>query len=284
MSFAGNTGYPFTPDESQAHSTPKLLFAVINDSNVGSIERGEKGLYLGPDDFLTFSFLLRLHSENWRAAITHNHLTSRKYQYRYDLIFAGLSRSFCIKRFEIEPELGLVWKGDSGGEILQNWFHRLRGLPELFIPYSTGGLGVFISTITSWQTETSFPQSGIITAATEIRILSDFVPSRVSPMLGYQTAFLGDRLQFELLGGARFYLNELDEYSELVRSGMFLGMNLKTRVYDQLYFDLGLSLFPVQNLETDPAYADKGHDYIPQITLVFSWNSAWYRLYNFLEY
>ncbi|NQT61322.1 MAG: hypothetical protein HQ556_00045 [Candidatus Marinimicrobia bacterium] len=262
----------------------KVFLAVINDNNTGNVERGKKGLYIGPDDFLTVSIFFRLHMDTWRLALTYNNVTSRKKEYRYDLIFGGLSKHYEKNGIEVKPELGLVWKGDCGGDDLQNWFHRGKDLPELFVPYCEGGLAAFAAAMVSRPIKLSRPCEGILTSSMEIRLISDLVPSRFSPMLGYQAEVWPGRLQVEMLAGARLYMNEIDEYSNMVRSGTFAAVNAKFRVYENFYFDTGIAMFPAQNLENDPIYKDKDHSYIPQITMVFSWNSAWYGLYNYLEY
>jgi len=274
----------FCNSTSSTTTPPKLIFGVINDNYTGSLERGEKGNYLGPDDFLTLSFFLRMDSQNWGTALVYNTLTSRKFEYRYDLLLATLTRTFHYKSITVEPGLGVVWKGDFGGDDIQNWYHRGRGLPELFVPYRQGGIGAVISTMNSWQKETNIIRSGLLTSALELRLTSGIVPSRISPMIAYQTDFREQRIQLEVLLGARFYLNEVNDYSQLIRSGVFMGFNLKTRIYKEVYLDYGMTFLPVQNLENDPLYANKSHNYIPQIIVVFSWNSPWYRIYNYLEY
>jgi hypothetical protein len=262
----------------------KIFLAVINDNNTGNVERGKKGLYIGPDDFLTVSVFFRLHLDTWRFALTYNNVTSRKEEYRYDLIFGGLSKRYEKNGIEVKPELGLVWKGDCGGDEIQNGFHRMKDLPELFVPYCDGGLAAFAAAMVSKPIQLSRPFTGVLSSSMEIRLISDLVPSRFSPMLGYQAEVWPGRLQIEMLAGARLYINEIDEYSNMVRSGAFAAVNAKIRVYQNFYFDTGIAVFPSQNLENDPIYKDKDHNYIPQISMVFSWNSAWYGLYNYLEY
>ncbi|MBT3227600.1 MAG: hypothetical protein HOD43_01875 [Candidatus Marinimicrobia bacterium] len=262
----------------------KVFLAVINDNNTGNVERGQKGQYIGPDDFLTVSVFFRLHLDAWRLALTYNDVTSRKEEYRYDLIFGGLSKRYESNGIVLKPELGLVWKGDCGGDEIQNGFHRMKDLPELFVPYCDGGLAAFAAAMVSKPINLSHPFQGILTSSLEVRLISDLVPSRLSPMLGYQAEIWPGRLQVELLAGARLYINEIDEYSHMVRSGAFTAVNAKFRVYQNFYFDTGIAVFPAQNLENDPIYKDKDHSYIPQINMVFSWNSAWYGLYNYLEY
>jgi hypothetical protein len=151
-------------------------------------------------------------------------------------------------------------------------------------PYLSDGLGLVGSVVGSWETEVKSIKNGLFTSTLEVHLASDLIPSRVTPMLGYQTGFWNDKVQLELLAGARFYLNQIDNYSQFVRSGPIWGGNLKTRIYKDLYFDIGVALFSVQNLENDPAYADREFNYIPQIVSTISLNSAWYRFYNFLEY
>jgi len=261
-----------------------LYLAVINDNFTGTQERGEAGKYFGPDDFLTVSIFIKAEVQDWRFGFTYNNVTSRKYEYRYDLLFAGLARTYQLSGFKLRPELGLVWKGDCSGDELQNWYHRRIDIPELHVPYKGKGVGTFTAATLSKPLRFSQPFKAVLTTATELRLVSGLVPSRLTPMLGYQLELIPGSFQMEMLLGARFYLNDVPGYSDFIRSGPFGGVNAKLRVLDQLYFDLGVSLFPARNLENDPIYLDKDHGMMPQITLVFSWNSQWSRLYDYLEY
>lgn len=267
-----------------SRSDLSAYLGVINDNYTGTIERGEKGLYVGPDDFLTVSILLRVHWTDWRWAITYNNFTSRKFLYRYDLIFAGVSKSLDLSGFRIRPELGVVWKGDCGGDELQNGYHRRNGFPELILPYCEGGTGAYLSVVASHEMSRKMLLDGRLTPGIELRLISDHVPSRVNPMLSYQTDLWQDRIRFEALVGGRFYLNEVPEYSRLVRSGPFFGIDLKGRVYRDLFFNYGMTFFPAKNLENDPIYKDKPHHYVPQITIVFGWNDTRGGMYNYLDY
>ena len=262
----------------------KLFLAVINDNFTGTMERGQKGQYIGPDDFLTVSIVFKAHIQDWRWATTYNNITSRKFEYRYDLIFNGLSKRYDLLGLVVRPELGLVWKGNCGGEKLQNWWHRGRDLPELFVPYRKGGMAAFAAAMITRPTQLSRLGEGVLTSAAEVKLISGLVPSRMSPMLGYQVALWQDRLQLETLVGARLYFNEIVDYSNLIRSGTFFGFNAKFRVYTDFYIDYGMTFFPAQNLENEPLYKDSEHNLVPQINVVFSWNSAWYRLYDYLDY
>ncbi|MCK5329950.1 MAG: hypothetical protein KAK01_00970, partial [Candidatus Marinimicrobia bacterium] len=120
-------------------------FSIINDNYTGTRERGEKGCYIGPDDFITATFLARVYWQDWKIAVTENVLTSRKFKFRYDLLFASLAREYSFNKINIRPELGILIKGRLGSEAIQNWFHRLKPIPELFIPYRKGGITAFLA-------------------------------------------------------------------------------------------------------------------------------------------
>ena len=258
-----------------------FFLSVINDNYTGTPERGEKGWYLGPDDFLTVSFFLKVHWQDWHSAIIYNNLTSRKFEYRYDLIYAGGGKSFRWKEMDLQPTLGLVWKGNCGGDDLQNWFHRGKDIPELFIPYLDPDLGVYVSLLTRWDLQLA---KGSLSPALELRLLSGIAPSRLSPMVGYQAGIWQDRLQIKVLGGARLYLNEVSNYSEFVRFGPFGGVNVRFRIYRKFHFDYGMTFFPARNLENEPTYKDRDHPVLPQLTMVFSWNPGNVRLFDHLNY
>ncbi|MCF7824621.1 MAG: hypothetical protein K9N35_10675 [Candidatus Marinimicrobia bacterium] len=265
-------------------SFSNFALGIINDNYTGTREMGIDGYYIGPDDFLTVSYFLRANTGHWRFALVDNTLTSRKFRFRYDLIQVSAARSYMYRNIDLQPRFGIVLKGQYGGESIQNWFHRVRDLPEVFLPYSDSGLAVIFAGLGSSRRETVCIRPGSITAALELRLLTGVLPSRLTPMLGYQTAFWNQRVQLESLVGCRVYLNEVDQFSEFIRPGIFFGFNLKTRIYKDFYFDYGLSFFPAQNLQNDPLYMDKRHTYLPQISMVLSWNTSNSKLVDLLDY
>ncbi len=261
-----------------------LAFAIINDNYTGSVERGKQGYYFGPDDFITASFLLRISWQNWRIAITENVLTSRHFNYRYDLLFAALAREYRWGELKLLPEAGLVAKGHFGGQGIQNWFHQLRAVPDVLIPYSAGGIGGFLALTIEGELFQQADSASYFYAALELRLLTDYAPSRLVPTLGCQTEFWRNRFQLETVLGWRYLLHEIDQYSELVESGILGAVSVKVRMYKKIYFDFGLSVYPARNLENDPLYANKSHNYIPQIWSVISWNTARHSLRNYIDY
>ncbi|NQU27000.1 MAG: hypothetical protein HQ528_01785 [Candidatus Marinimicrobia bacterium] len=261
-----------------------LAFAIINDNYTGSVERGQQGYYIGPDDFITAAFLLRFYWRNWRIAITENVLTSRHFNYRYDLLFAALAREYRWGELILLPEVGLVTKGRYRGADIQNWFHQLRAIPDVSIPYSSGGIGGFLALTVEGELFQQVGSTSYFYAALELRLVTDYAPSRIVPVMGCQTEIWRNRIQFESLLGWRYLLNEIDQYSELVESGILGAVSVKVRLYKKIYFDFGLSVYPARNLENDPLYANKAHNYIPQIWSVFSWNTAGRGLRNYIDY
>ncbi len=259
-------------------------FSIINDNYTGTMERGEKGYYIGPDDFITATFLARIYWQDWKIAVTENVLTSRHFKYRYDLLFASVARQFSFGNLNLRPELGILIKGRLGGETIQNWFHRLKAIRELFLPYQKGGITAFVAGTVEYQKQLHFKQLAIFYSALELRLPLDFVPVRISPHIGYQTELMKDRLQIELLAGWRFFLNKIPEYSELIKPGPIVALSTKSRIYRKFYFEFGFSFFPARNLENDPGYKAKSHDWVPQIWSVFSWDTPWRSLRYLIDY
>jgi len=259
-------------------------FSIINDNYTGTKECGKKGYYIGPDDFITAAFLARVYWQNWKIAVTENVLTSRKFKFRYDLLFASLGREYSFNKINICSELGILIKGRLGGEAIQNWLHRLKPMPELFISYRKGGITAFLAGTVEYQKQLNFRRPAIFYSALEMRLPLDFVPARISPHLGYQTELIKNRFQIESFVGWRFLLNEVPEYSELIKAGPIVALSTKSRVYRKFYFEFGFSFFPANNLENDPSYKTKSHDWVPQIWIVFSWNTPWRSLRCLIDY
>jgi len=262
-----------------------IMFAYINDNYSATWVNGNTENYFGADDFLTASFLLRMNYNKWKAGLTYNIITSRLYNFRYDLLTISAGQEQTINNFSLDTQLGLINKGDLGGKNLQNSWHRLTGLSRIHIPYSTHhGLAAFARLNGLWTHKNQLINSDLLSIWLELKVASDFVPWRVSPAIAYQVYLINDALQFEVLAGWRFYLNEIDEYSEMVRPGFMTAVNLKWNTFKNLFLDLGFSMQPVRNLAEEPRYGNGRFRYLPQMWLGFSWNTGMANLIDYIDY
>lgn len=289
LTFWVNIGFA-SEKESNAETTPfyqkdmALFFAIINDNYIAKWKKDENGNYFGADDFLTVSLLSGLYWRDWKIAVTYNSITSRKFDFRYDLLSTAISKSYRVGWVRIQPEVGMILKGDLGGNILQNGYHTFRALNKVDFPYSKEkGLAIIAGVSAIWEQDKLLFAKDVLSASVDSRLLTDYAPSRIEPSFGYQFA-IGPILQFEILVSGRLYLNKQKEYSEMTRSGILTALNLKAKAYKQLFFDIGFALFPTKNLKNEPRFPKYKHSYLPQFWLILSWNTAWLSLRNYIDY
>lgn len=264
-------------------ATPVSVRAgIINDNYTGSVEAGRTGRYVGSDDFLTVSYLVHVERGEWSGGVIFNTVTSRRFGFRYDLLQGTVQRTVRVGQFALQPSLGLLGKGALGGDAIQNGFHRLRDLPEVHLPYRGAGLGVIARLDGDWPRPSLLFEGDLLTLSAGVRLVTAHVPSRLSAHASYLAGWR--RFEGELLVGYRQQLNDQPDYSELARSGVVGALNLRLRLVSQLFFELGASALPVQNLQSDPSYEQRNPSYTPQIWMIASWRAGGRSLRAFMDY
>lgn len=261
--------------------TPAWSFAYINDNYSATWLNGKSENYIGADDFLTTSFLLRLYQDNRKLSLTYNTITSRYFNYRFDLITAGLSQDFNPGWLTI----GVLYKGNLAGEDIQNTWHRMRAIQKVHLPYSGDtGFAAMAAAHFSGALETAIVNNDLLTPFLDISLFSDFKPSWISPGITYKAELYQNILSIEFLTAGRYYVSRIPEYSQLTRSGLLAAINFKIRAFHLYYMDLGLSLSPAKNMREDPVFGNDRFNYLPQMWVVFSWNTPWQSLIDFIDY
>lgn len=263
---------------------PAITIGFINDNYTGDEEMGIKGRYFGPDDFLTFSMVTGAEMGTCKSTLVYNILTSRKYAFRSDLITSYTSRSDKLGRFILQPGVGIVLRNNFSGEELQNWFHELTNVPEIYLPYTGEKFGLLIGGVVSSDHLTEYLPGGDWKGSAELRFASGVVPSRCSAFVNYRSVPILNRFHMQFLGGVRVHLNEEKYFSEMLRSGIFGGAHIEGRLFWGIRARFGVTMFPGKNLENDPLFKDKDRDYYPQIATMISWNGEHMQMNEFLIY
>ncbi len=272
------------PEASQAPAGPPawgLSAAVINDNYTGTQQNGIDGKYWGADDFLTVSYLLRGNYGDWAAGFSQHTVTSRRFQFRYDLLSGRLAHSWSRGPYYWSTGAGLIFKGQFLGDALQNGFHRLKDLPELDLPYREGGLGAQMTAAGGWQRSNLLAQDHL---SVEVEALgySQFVASRLRLSGVYAITF--GRLHIQTMLAWLSHGHAVEDYSEFIRSGPSVGGSARIALLSRLYLEIGALVFPVRNLENDPLYESKTRRYSPQIWMVLGWGKAPSSLRGYSDY
>ena len=248
---------------------PEMYLATVNDNYTGSVKSGKKGLYIGPDDFLTFSLMMGIRWKQSRFDLSEHVITSRKFGYRYDLIRLGYFRKFQDLSFNLEPGMEVWARGRFGGKEIQNSFHDFQNLPLVGLDYIDSK--AMVTLVLNGSHALHLPQflKQYARIGFETRLSPGVVPTRLGGYLS--DVIMWRRLSLEMLLGARFYPNQVEYYSELIRSGPYGGVRMAINLPFDLEFGLGMIGFAAKNLINDPLYKNKPHRYSPQIYTTFTY-------------
>ncbi len=259
-----------------------FVFAVIDDNYTGTRSAGEKGRYVGADDFLTVSGLFSYYRQSWKASVTMNVVTSRHFQYRYDLITSLLQRTFLRYPLNLRIGAGFVARGNFGGKGIQNGFHKFKDLPLVYLDYVPGGTAALMTLNSALGTDMVFFQSDHFDVILDGRFPTRLVPVRLRAASMYRHTFRLSLIEF--LVGYQTYLNQVKYYSEMVRPGVLAAAGIQLFLFDRSSFYAGFQVFPTRNLENDPTYVKHSHDLLPQLWLGSAWGVKPISIFDFMDY
>jgi len=260
-------------------------FHFINDNYIATWLPGEEGHYFGADDFITGTFLANYYYGVWQHNLTFSALTLRRFNLRYDLLSIISTKRFWKHDYNFDVGGGLMLKGELGGDSFQNGYHKFRAIKRVDIPYSNNkGLGIILSATGAWKNNNLLLDKDFVQILLETKIYTNHISSYITPKVSYQAAFWDDILRAEILMAYRGYLNSVHQYSKMVRSGVFYGMNVKINVYENYYLDVGFITLPTRNIESDPQYPKYKNNYLPQAWIGFSWRTGGFGISDFIPY
>ncbi len=252
----------------KSYSENSVITGFLNDNYTGSIENGVKGNYIGADDFLTFTLFVKSSLNSFKISEYYHVVTSREYGYRYDILDTKGSYRFEIENFYLEPRISLLFKGNLGGEVVQNNFHSFRNLDHLVLPYKNSETGV----------ELDF-EGGLnidpFTLSMEFKLPSAIKPVSAAINLNFWLDLNYAILDFT--AGYKQYLTEIPEYSEFLRSGVVSGGQIILLFPYNITINMGFFIFPARNLNNDPGYLYKERWFSPQFWVAFGVNGEKYR-------
>ncbi len=261
----------------------------VNDNITTTKKAGEKGNYIGADDFLTFSLLQRAYYKSYKLSLSWSIVTSRQELYRYDLLTTTVAKKGAIQNFfgttiDFVGEVGLILRGDYGGEAIQNSWHGMTGNPKVDLSYTSQAAAFIGSASAEKRWQNRLLTSDIITLMSEIKLPSAIIPSRVALYGSYLLPLFETKWKIELLGGHRQYLNKQANYSPFVQNGYLFGFNNQIQLYKKLSLQTGVSVTPARNIITDVAYKQRDFSQFYQIWGGLSWNISHKNMVEFLNY
>ena len=264
------------------YGNTSFISGFLNDNYTGTIENGISGKYIGADDFLTFSLFTVIRRDNFKISVHDQIITSRKYDYRFDLFSSNLYYSFKRNSLILTPYFGIIYRGNLGGEVFQNIFHNMRDLPPLYLEYTDP----VISPVTG--IEINLNKKNILLNKDKINFsLSIDIPFGIKPMSEtlYGAYVLNyPIISFEFLAGHKYYFTDISQYSDFVRTGGIFGAMAVIKIFDKLSINSGCFFFPSKNLENDPLYMDIDHSYSPQFWIGFGLNGDDFSILDIINF
>ncbi len=262
----------------------QAAFFYLNDNYIATWWPDYNDQYFGADDFLTVSFLSRLYWNDWKLSVNYSAVTLRKFNLRYDLLSSTLTKKISYSNYNIYGGVGIIYKGNLGGQDIQNGVHKLGNVKLVEMPYSTqSGLAYIIQFMAETISTAHLIEKDRFLPFIEIRILNKYIPSRYTAGIRYQWLFY-KLFQIELLTAYRGYLNSEKEFSSMVRPGFMHAIDLKINFYRNYFIDVGFSVVPTKNILSDTIYSPYKNDFLPQAWISFSWDTQWLSLLEHLDY
>jgi len=252
-----------TPLAALPGKSKALALGFMNDNYTGSTENGVEGRYIGADDFITTNLYALSRFNEYDFDLRYMILTSRVYEWRYDLIHLGASRHFEIGPLATTFEAGILAKGNYGGDQVQNNFHKMRDIKGLDLPYLGKEIAPEFGVRLGYEKNIHRLRGLSLNANLYFDAPLAIKPISLTPELGAQI----ERKWFviELMAGWRQYVNEVEHYSEMTQSGFCGGIRMSLKL-NGVSSSGGIGFISTRNLGNDPQYKDKDFSHNSQIT------------------
>ncbi|MGL1892459.1 MAG: hypothetical protein OCD02_12595 [Spirochaetaceae bacterium] len=257
------------------YSEVSMISGFLNDNYTGSTENGINGDYIGADDFLTFSLFANTKKDNFGISQYFHVITSRKFNYRYDLLLTSVYYDLDVRPFNVTPTFSLLYKGEFGGEDIQNGIHDFRGIPALEQEYEDEELSPVFG-FDAFYEYSIFRGRLNVDAPLSIKPISTRLTLEYILDLKY--------VSFDFASGYKHYFTDVDGYSDFVRSGMIFGGQSIFQIYKGFTLNAGCFFFPVKNLDSDPVYLDRDFLYSPQFWVTIGLNGDIFRIMDIVRF
>lgn len=259
-----------------------IISGFLNDNYTGTLRNGVSGRYLGADDFLTFSLFTLIKKDQFKISLHDQIVTSRKFNYRYDIFHSTVHYYFEKKGFTLTPYLGIIIKSNLGGEDFQNTFHRVRDLPPLHLEYTKSELKPLAGFDLKLYKKNVLLYRDKIACSINIDVPFGIKP--ISETIYGTYEIYNSIVNFEFLAGHKFYFNYVSQYSEFVSSGWVVGAMSVFKLWRDLSINAGFFFFPSNNLENDPLYMDIDHSYSPQFWIGIGLNGENFSIQDIVKF
>ncbi len=185
------------------------------------------------DDFITASFWVRISKQEkysrWFLDSYLNIATNRRLNYRTDLLSFVLSYEINIKSVLIKTGGGFLLAGNFAGSQIQNFYHNLASIDELFLPYSKEnyfGLSVHSLIEHIFVNKKVFQLKGI----TSFFYFTDGGPSSIVFGVESNYTVVKNSFLFNMYAGYKNYFSMISNFKSLFGEGIAWGFSSTVRI------------------------------------------------------
>jgi hypothetical protein len=257
----------------RAEDSPKPSWRVtlgqVNDNIPIPYDWAVRGWSIGPDDQYTCQSVLHARYGAWGFDIDDTVVTSRLFDYRFDILRVAASRAFAFPGGELRPSLGFALGGNYLGAAMQNAWHRYVVIyPELDIPYIDLGAALFLGLDCSYGI-LSLPSIGFaLEGYADIELYTDVGASAL--IAGYEISFRGTTFEADAIAGLDCHAFLPDELEPLMANGLSAACLLTWKPSRKFNMSLGIGVFPVGQVTDDSAFLPKEYPATAQLFYLFT--------------
>lgn len=237
-----------------------LSLGIVNDNIPCSYEAAIDGWSLGPDDAYTWGFYAVAGWDSLTFKVNMNGFTSRRFNYRWDLLSFSVIYDIPIEAVEARAGAGVLLGGNYSGQFWQNMLHSVMAYPSFVAPYEAAVFALRA------EAEGYLP------------LLRPIVGLSLGPFAAVRLVTAAGKNTFRVGGRGRFHSRAIDleiesgllasassaVLSPLDSSGFYVMVSFSVRIAGKLGMEAALGIMPARNLEDDSAFVPIDYLVYPQ--------------------
>jgi hypothetical protein len=273
------------PAALRAEDSPKPSWRVtlgqLNDNVPIPYEWAVRGWSIGPDDQYTCQSVLHARYGEWGFDVDDTVVTSRLYDYRFDVLRVAASRAFAFPGFELRPSLGLALGGNYLGAAMQNAWHRFVVIyPELDIPYIDPGAALFLGLGITYDILRAPSIGFALDGYADLGLYTGVGASALTA--GYELSFRGKTFEAEAIAGLDAHAFLPRALAPLMADGIAAACLLTWKPSRIFNMSLGIGVFPAGEVTDDPFFLPKEYPSTAQLFYLFTLGAEAPRLREFV--
>jgi hypothetical protein len=256
-----------------AEDSPKPSWRVtlgqLNDNIPIPYSWAIPGWSIGPDDQYTCQSVLHARYGAWGFDVDDTVVTSRLYDYRFDILRVAASCAFSFPGGALRPSLGFALGGNYSGAAMQNAWHRYVVIyPELDIPYIDLGAALYLGLDADYAI-LSLPSVGLALGGyADIELYTGVGASSLTS--GFELTFEGTRFEADAIAGVDCHAFLPDALAPLLENGLAAAGLFTWKPSRIFNMSLGIGVFPVGDVTDDPAFLPREYPVTAQIFYLFT--------------